>query len=44
MVLAMPSTALPNRLIVNETEPRQWQITWMRRSPMRSRIVAIAAG
>ncbi len=31
MTLVMPSTALPKRLIMNETEPRQWQTTWTRR-------------
>ena len=30
ITLEMPVVALPNKLIMNDTEPRQWQITWMR--------------
>ena len=45
MTLVMPSTAPPNRLIRNDTEPRQCAITWIRRpSPTTLRSVRSAAG
>ena len=44
ITLVTPVTAPPNRDIMNDTAPRQWQITCRRRSPMCSRTLAIAAG
>src|SRR3954462_11599280 len=42
--LEIPSTAPPNRLIVKEAEPRQWEITCRGRSPMCWRTSSIAGG
>jgi hypothetical protein len=42
---AMPSTALPNRLIMNVTDPRQCVMTCSRRSaPTCRRMMSIAGG
>src|SRR6266704_6221256 len=45
ITLEMPVVTLPNRLIMKDTEPRQWQITWMRRfGPLCRRTASKAGG
>jgi len=45
ITLEMPVVTLPNRLIMKDTEPRQWQITWMRQfGPLWRRTASKAGG